>query len=92
MKRASAMFEDRFSDPASQTNLSTGNVGIDVAGVTLGATHPYATAADGTAVPVGGQLQQDHAGALLEAGLRRVADPLLDQRAGQLHGTYFIRR
>ena len=38
------MFEDRFSDPASQTSLSTGNVGIDVAGVTLGATHPYATA------------------------------------------------
>ena len=36
-------FEDRFSDPASQTNLSTGNVGIDVAGATLGATHPYAT-------------------------------------------------
>jgi len=38
------MFEDRFSDPASQSNLSTGNVGIDVAGVTLGATHPYPTA------------------------------------------------
>jgi hypothetical protein len=38
------MFEDRYSDPVSQTNLSTGNVGIDVAGVTLGATHPYATA------------------------------------------------
>jgi hypothetical protein len=37
-------FEDRYSDPASQTNLSTGNVGIDVAGVTLGATHPYPTA------------------------------------------------
>jgi len=37
-------FEDRYSDPASQTSLSTGNVGIDVAGVTLGATHPYATA------------------------------------------------
>ena len=37
-------FEDRFSDPASQTTLSTGNVGIDVAGVTLGATHPWATA------------------------------------------------
>jgi hypothetical protein len=36
-------FEDRFSDPASKTSLSTGNVGIDVAGVTLGATHPYAT-------------------------------------------------
>jgi hypothetical protein len=35
-------FEDRFSDPASKTSLSTGNVGIDVAGVTLGATHPYA--------------------------------------------------
>ena len=38
------MFEDRFSDPASQSNLSTGNVGINVAGVTLGATHPYASA------------------------------------------------
>jgi hypothetical protein len=38
------MFEDRFSDPASQSNLSTGNAGIDVAGVTLGATHPYAAA------------------------------------------------
>ena len=38
------MFQDRFSDPASQSNLSTGNVGIDVAGVTLGATHPYPTA------------------------------------------------
>ncbi len=38
------MFEDRFSDPASQSNLSTGNVGIDVAGVKLGATHPYPTA------------------------------------------------
>jgi hypothetical protein len=38
------VFEDRFSDPASQSNLSTGNVGINVAGVTLGATHPYASA------------------------------------------------
>jgi hypothetical protein len=38
------MFEDRFSDPASQSNLSTGNLGINVAGVTLGASHPYATA------------------------------------------------
>ena len=38
------MFEDRFSDPASQTNLSTGNVGIDVEGVKLGATHPYPAA------------------------------------------------
>jgi hypothetical protein len=38
------MFEDRFSDPASQSNLSTGNAGIDVAGVTLGANHPWAAA------------------------------------------------
>jgi hypothetical protein len=38
------MFEDRFSDPASQSNLSTGGVGIDVEGVTLGATHAYPTA------------------------------------------------
>jgi len=37
-------FEDRFTEAASQTNLSTGNVGIDVAGVTLGAPHPYAGA------------------------------------------------
>ena len=33
--------EDRFSDPASQTHLSTGDVGIDVAGVALGAPHAY---------------------------------------------------
>jgi hypothetical protein len=38
------VFEDRFSDPASQYSLSTGNAGIDVAGVTLGASHPYPTA------------------------------------------------
>ncbi|MGA2774224.1 MAG: TonB-dependent receptor [Bryobacteraceae bacterium] len=37
-------FEDRFSGAASKTNLSTGNAGIDVAGVTLGANHPYASA------------------------------------------------
>jgi hypothetical protein len=36
-------FEDRFADPASQSNLSTGNVGIDVEGVTLGANHPWYT-------------------------------------------------
>jgi hypothetical protein len=36
--------EDRFSDPAWQSNLSSGDAGIDVAGVTLGATHPYPTA------------------------------------------------
>jgi len=36
-------FEDRFSDPASQSTLSTGNVGIDVEGVTLGANHPWYT-------------------------------------------------
>jgi hypothetical protein len=38
------MFEDRFSDPASKSNLSTGDAGIDVEGVTLGANHPYPTA------------------------------------------------
>jgi hypothetical protein len=38
------MFENRYSNPATPANLSTGKVGIDVAGVTLGATHPYATA------------------------------------------------
>ena len=38
------MFENRYSSPAMQSNLPTGKVGIDVAGVTLGATHPYATA------------------------------------------------
>jgi hypothetical protein len=37
-------FEDRYSEPAWRSNLSTGNAGIDVAGVTLGATHPYPTA------------------------------------------------
>src|ERR1035437_7190195 len=39
----------------------------------------------GTAVPFGRQLQQDRSLAFLEAGLRRVADPRLDQRARQLH-------
>jgi len=38
------MWEDRFSDPVSQSSLSTGNLGINVAGVTLGGSHPYATA------------------------------------------------
>jgi hypothetical protein len=38
------VFEDRFSEPASKSSLSTGTAGIDVEGVTLGANHPYATA------------------------------------------------
>ena len=35
------LFQDRLFDPASQAGLSTGNLGITVAGVTVGAAHPH---------------------------------------------------
>jgi len=34
-------YQDRWTDPASQTQLSTGNLGISLAGTTIGAPHPY---------------------------------------------------
>ena len=73
------MFEDRFSDPASQSNLSTGNAGYRRGGSDARRHPSVRYRPHGTAVPVGGQLQHDRSGALLEAGLRRVADPRLDQ-------------
>jgi hypothetical protein len=36
------LFEDRLNDPASQANLSTGNVAITVAGATVGSPRPNA--------------------------------------------------
>jgi hypothetical protein len=37
------LFEDRLLDPASQTQLSTGNIGITVAGATVGDPHSYSS-------------------------------------------------
>jgi len=34
-------YQDRWTDPASTTQLSTGNLGISLAGTTIGAPHPY---------------------------------------------------
>ena len=34
-------YQDRWTDPASEAQLSTGNLGISLAGTTLGAPHPY---------------------------------------------------
>jgi len=36
-------YEDRWTDPASQDQMSTGDLGISLAGTTIGATHPYSS-------------------------------------------------